>query len=97
MDELVANLRTAMGQRLKALAWMDDATRAEAMKKLATFDPRIGYPSKWRDYGAFAVDKGKLFENVRNGRTFEWHRQVARLDKPVDRTEWGMNAQDVNA
>ncbi len=97
MDDLVANLRTAMGERLKALTWMDDATRAQAMKKLETFDPRIGYPSRWRDYSAFAVDKGTLFENVRNGRTFEWQRQVARLDKPVDRTEWGMNAQDVNA
>jgi endothelin-converting enzyme/putative endopeptidase len=97
MDELVANLRAAMGQRLKTLAWMDDATRAEAMKKLATFDPRIGYPSTWRDYGAFAVDKGTLLENVRNGRRFEWQRQVGRLDKPVDRTEWGMNPQEVNA
>jgi len=97
MDELVANLRTAMGQRLDTLAWMDDATRAEAKKKLATFEPRIGYPSTWRDYGAFAVDKGTLLENVRNGRVFEWRRQVARLDQPVDRAEWGMNPQEVNA
>ena len=52
MDALVANLRTAMGERLKTLAWMDDKTRAEAQKKLATFEPRIGYPSKWRDYSA---------------------------------------------
>jgi putative endopeptidase len=97
MDELVANLRAAMGQRLKALTWMDEATRAEAMKKLATFDPRIGYPSKWRDYSAFTVGKDTLFENVRNGRTFEWQRQVARLDKPVDRSEWSLNPQEVNA
>jgi putative endopeptidase len=97
MDELVANLRTAMGERLKTLSWMDDATRAEALKKLATFEPRIGYPSKWRDYGAFTVEKGALFENVRRGRIFEWQRQVKRLGSPVDRTEWGMNPQEVNA
>ena len=86
-----------MGERLKTLAWMDDATRAEAQKKLATFDPRVGYPVKWRDYSAYAVEPGKLFENVRNGRKFEWNREVARLDEPVDRDEWGMNPQTVNA
>ena len=97
MDALVANLRAAMGERLKGLAWMDDKTRAEAQKKLATFDPRIGYPSKWRDYSAFTVDKGTLLENVRRGREFDWKRRVARLPQPVDRTEWGMNPQTVNA
>jgi endothelin-converting enzyme/putative endopeptidase len=76
---------------------MDDATRAEAEKKLATFDPRIGYPVKWRDYSAYSVERGKLFENARNGTRFEWNRQVARLDEPVDRDEWGMNPQTVNA
>ena len=95
--QLVANLRTAMGERLKTLSWMDDKTRAEAQKKLSTFDPRIGYPSKWRDYSALSIDGGKLFENVRNGRKFDWNRQVARLNQPVDRTEWGMNPQEVNA
>jgi putative endopeptidase len=97
MDELVANLRAAMGERLKTLAWMDDATRAEAQKKLATFDPRVGYPVKWRNYSAYTVQPGKLFENVREGRKFEWNRQVARLNQPVDREEWGMNPQTVNA
>ena len=76
---------------------MDDATRAEAHKKLATFDPRVGYPVKWRDYSAYDVEPGKLFESVRNGRRFEWNRQVARLGEPVDRDEWGMNPQTVNA
>jgi putative endopeptidase len=97
MDELVANLRVAMGQRLATLSWMDDATRAEARKKLATFDPRVGYPVRWRDYSAFEVEPGKLFESVRNGRRFEWNRQVARLGEPVDRDEWNMNPQTVNA
>ncbi len=97
MDELVANLVAAMGQRLQTLSWMDDATRAEAAKKLATFDPRVGYPVKWRDYSAYSVERGKLFENVRNGRRFEWNREVERLDEPVDREEWAMNPQTVNA
>jgi putative endopeptidase len=97
MDELVANLVAAMDQRLQTLSWMDDATRAEAHKKLATFDPRVGYPVKWRDYSAYSVEPGKLFENVRNGRKFEWNRKVAQLAGPVDREEWSMNPQTVNA
>src|SRR5688572_7502224 len=68
MDDLVANLVAAMGERLKTLAWMDETTRTEAAKKLATFDPRVGYPVKWRDYSAYTVDPDKLFENARNGR-----------------------------
>ena len=97
MDALVANLRKALEGRLKTLPWMDEATRAEALKKLATFEPRVGYPSKWRDYSAMTIEKGKHFENVINARNFEWKRQVARLGKPVDRDEWGMNPQTVNA
>ncbi|MBO0860113.1 MAG: M13 family metallopeptidase, partial [Chloracidobacterium sp.] len=97
MDKLVANLRTALGERLKTLSWMDEKTRAEAEKKLTTFDPRIGYPVKWRDYSALTIEPGKIFEDVRNARKFEWNRQVARLNQPVDRTEWGMTPQTVNA
>ena len=97
MDQLVANLRTAMGERLKTLSWMDEKTRAEAEKKLTTFDPRIGYPVKWRDYSVLTIEPGKIFEDVRNARKFEWNRQVARLNQPVDRTEWGMTPQTVNA
>jgi putative endopeptidase len=97
MDQLVANLRSAMGERLKTLPWMDEKTRAEAQKKLATFDPRIGYPVKWRDYSALTIEPGKIFENVRNARKFEWNRQVMRLNQPVDRAEWGMTPQAVNA
>ena len=97
VDALVANLRTALGERLKTLSWMDEATRAEAQKKLATFEPRIGYPSKWRDYSALSIVPDKIFENVRNARQFEWNRQVSRLNQPVDRDEWGMNPQTVNA
>jgi predicted metalloendopeptidase len=97
MDALVANLRTAMGERLRTLEWMDDSTRAEAQKKLATFEARIGYPSKWRDYSKLTIEPGKLFENVRAARRFDWERQVARIGEPVDREEWDMTPQTVNA
>jgi len=97
MDELVANLLAATKQRLEGLAWMDDATRAEALKKLATFEPRIGYPDKWRDYSALIVERGKHFENTRNARIFEWERRAKRLKEPVDRTEWDMTPQTLDA
>ena len=97
MDALVANLRTALERRLKDLEWMDEPTRTEALKKLSTFEPRIGYPDRWRDYSALSIEPGKAFENVERARAFEWNRQVARLGGPVDRAEWRMNAQTVNA
>ncbi len=97
MEALVGNLHTALETRIKGLTWMDDPTRTEALKKLANFEVRVGYPSKWRDYSAMQIDKAKLFENVMSARQFEWNRQVAQLGGPVDREEWDMNAQTVNA
>lgn len=97
MDELVANVRAALKQRLGTLAWMDDATRAEALKKLDAFEPRIGYPDKWRDYSALSVERNKRFENARNARVFDWERQVKRIRQPVDRSEWFMTPQTVDA
>jgi putative endopeptidase len=97
MDTLVANLRAALKERLATLAWMDDATRAEALKKLDAFEPRVGYPDKWRDYSALSVERGKHFENARNARVFEWERQVKRMHEPVDRSEWAMTPQTVDA
>ena len=80
MDELVANLRTAMGERLKTLAWMDDATRAEALKKLATFDPRIGYPVEVaRLLGLHGRARARCSRTCATAARFEWQRQVARL------------------
>ncbi len=97
MEKLVANLNSALKSRIETLDWMDAPTRTEALKKLGNFEVRVGYPNKWRDYSALEIDKAKLFENVMNARKFEWNRQIARLGKPVDREEWGMNAQTVNA
>jgi endothelin-converting enzyme/putative endopeptidase len=97
MDELVANLRAALKHRIGESTWMDDATRAEALKKLDAFEPRIGYPEKFRDYSALVVERGKHFENLRNARLFEWERRVKRLKDPVDRSEWDMTPQTVDA
>jgi endothelin-converting enzyme/putative endopeptidase len=97
MDDLVLNLRDALKQRLAQSAWMDDATRAEALKKLDAFEPRIGYPDKWRDYSNLDIERGKHFENVRNARLFDWERRAKRLKEPVDRSEWDMSPQTINA
>jgi putative endopeptidase len=97
MDDLVVNLRAALEQRLGQSTWMDDATRAEALKKLDAFEPRIGYPDKWRDYSSLAIERGKHFENVRNARLFDWERRTKRLKETVDRSEWDMSPQTIDA
>jgi endothelin-converting enzyme/putative endopeptidase len=97
MDELIANLRASLKSRIESSAWMDAATRAEALEKLKAFEPRIGYPEKWRDYSALTIERGKHFENVTAARHFEWNRLAGRLRQPVDRTEWQMTPQTVNA
>ncbi len=97
IKDLVANLLAALKTRIEKNEWMDDKTRAEALKKLATFDPRVGYPDKWRDYSALAIEPGKLFEDAVAARHFDWNRQVARINSPVDRGEWVMTPPTVNA
>ncbi len=97
MDELVGNLRRAMEQGIDQLEWMGPATRKEAHDKLARITVKIGYPDVWRDYGELEIDAGDLVGNVRRATGFEWRRQLARLDEPVDRGEWLMSPQTVNA
>lgn len=97
MNELVGNLLAALKIRIEKLDWMDDKTRTEALKKLATFEPRIGYPTKWRDYSTLTIEPGKLFESVQNTHEFAWNRQISHLDEPVDREEWLMTPSTVNA
>ena len=97
MDELVENLRRAMDQDIDKLEWMGEATRAEAHDKLRKVRVKIGYPDVWRDYSALDIDRGDLVDNVLRATAFEWRRELARLDKPVDRTEWLMSPQTVNA
>jgi putative endopeptidase len=76
---------------------MSEATRKAAIEKLAAFTPKIGYPDEWRDYSAYRVGRDSYAENVRAGDAFEFHRQLAKIGKPVDRKEWGMTPPTVNA
>ncbi|WP_295693324.1 M13 family metallopeptidase [uncultured Maricaulis sp.] len=97
MEELVANLVTAFEGRLAALEWMDDDTRANALQKLSTFEPRIGYPDEWQDYSALEVRSDDLFGNMTRIAEFQWAEQLADLEGPVDRTAWPYPPQTVNA
>lgn len=97
MDDLVANVKAAMRARLAQLEWMSPATRAEALAKLENFGLKIGHPDKWRDYSGLQVVNGDLFGNALRSRAFEWAYDRDRIGQPVDRDEWGMTPQTVNA
>ncbi|HTL33889.1 MAG TPA: M13-type metalloendopeptidase [Kofleriaceae bacterium] len=96
-DRLVKNLLVAMGQRLDNLAWMSDETKAKAKAKLATYNPKIGYPKKWRDYSALEIKAGDPLGNAVRADEFEYNRGLAKLGQPIDRDEWGMTPMTVNA
>ncbi|HEY2345829.1 MAG TPA: M13-type metalloendopeptidase [Xanthomonadaceae bacterium] len=96
-QELVANLRAAYKTRIEHLEWMSDATKKRALEKWATFDPKIGYPDKWRDWTGLKIVPGHYFENVQAADRFNHDYTVAKIGKPVDRKEWGMTPQTVNA
>ncbi|HEY0085290.1 MAG TPA: M13 family metallopeptidase [Allosphingosinicella sp.] len=96
-DELVQNLIASMDKHLVALPWMAAETKAKARTKLAAFTPKIGYPDKWRDYSALQVVRGDAVGNALRAQEFEFQRQLAKVGKPVDRSEWGMSPQTVNA
>ncbi len=97
MLDLVNNLSKAYGTRIDALSWMTPETKIAAREKLSTFRVKIGYPDKWRDYSALEVKAGDAFGNASRAAAYEWARDVARLDKPTDKDEWGMSPQTVNA
>jgi len=97
MDALVADVKAAMGARLDALEWMGPETKAEARAKLQGFGLKIGHPDEWRDYGALQVASGDVLGNALRSREFEWDRDRNRIGKPVDKAEWGMTPQTVNA
>lgn len=97
MSQLVGNLIGAYKASISELDWMGTETRVEALNKLAKFDPKIGYPDKWKDYSAVTIEKDDLVGNVHQSRLAEHMRQTKRIGGPVDRTEWGMNPQEVNA
>jgi len=97
MESLVGDLRTALKARIEKLQWMGPETKARAIEKLAKFNVKIGYPSKWRDYSALQVVEDDLAGNTLRAAKFEWDRDLSRLGKPVDKAEWGMTPQTVNA
>ena len=97
MDDLVANLLAAYRESISALDWMTEETKERAYEKLATFRPKIGYPEKFRDYSALRVSRDDLLGNVAAASAFETDRQLAKIGSPVDRDEWFMLPQTVNA
>ena len=97
MEVLVKNLLEAYKQSIDTLDWMSLDTKKEAQAKLAKFKPKIGYPNKWRDYSALTVKRDDLVGNMMRARTFSYNRGVNKLGKPIDREEWGMTPQTVNA
>jgi putative endopeptidase len=97
MDQLVANLVEAYRQSISTLEWMTPATRERALEKLDSFTPKIGYPAKWRDYSALEIGDDSLIANVRAANEFESRRELAKIGAPIDRDEWFMYPQTVNA
>jgi predicted metalloendopeptidase len=96
-DQLVANLLRAYRQSIDTLDWMGPQTKTQAQLKLSTFYPKIGYPKVWRDYTALQIVPGDLVGNVTRAREFETQRNVGKLGRPVDREEWFMAPQEINA
>jgi predicted metalloendopeptidase len=94
---LVRGIQASMGRRIAALAWMDDATRAKANEKLAAVDNKIGYPDVWQRYDGLTVRRDAFYPSATAAAAFELKRQLAKIGKPVDRTEWGMTTPTVNA
>jgi putative endopeptidase len=97
VQAMVANLIAAYRKRIEALSWMDPATKSEAQAKLSTLYVGIGYPETWHDYSSFEVKADDIFGNIWRGNLSDYRREVARLGKPVDRKEWSMTPQTVNA
>jgi putative endopeptidase len=97
METLVANLINAYEKSIKELDWMSDATKAEALRKLSKFTPKVGYPDEWRDYSALEIEADDLFGNLVRAAEAEHLRQLNRHGGPVNRGEWGMTPQTVNA
>lgn len=95
---LVENLRVALGKHIYELTWMSDSTKANAQKKLEAFTVKIGYPDKWKDYSTMEIDPSKsYYENMHNVSMWHQAEEYAKWGKPVDKTEWGMTPQTVNA
>jgi len=97
MLELVNNLKDALKSRIEKLSWMGNATKKDALAKLAKMNIKIGYPDKWIDYSALTINKSSYYENIMAASRFGFDRDLNKIGKPVDRKEWGMTPQTVNA
>ena len=97
MLKLVNNLQVSLGERIKALEWMGDSTKSKATEKLNSFIVKIGYPDKWRDYSLLDIKKDSYYANIQRANRFEYAYMVAKAGKVVDKTEWLMTPQTVNA
>jgi endothelin-converting enzyme/putative endopeptidase len=96
-QEMTQEIEAAMAVSIKSLSWMSPATKERAMEKLHAIVNKVGYPDQWRDYSALAVARDDFLGNVQRGNAFEARRQLAKIGKPLDRAEWGMTPQTVNA
>ncbi len=97
MEQLVQNLRTALKARIEKLDWMSDETKAKAIAKWESFTPKIGYPDKWRDWSGLSTSRDSYIGNVLAANEFNYKWQLGKIGKPVDKTEWTMSPQTVNA
>ena len=97
MVELVNNLKVSLGERINGLTWMTDSTKKEAEAKLAKINVKIGYPDKWIDYSSLKISTDSYYANKKSARQFAVNRDIAKIGKPVDRSEWGMTPQTINA
>ena len=97
MDAMIDNLMIVYRRRLESLPWMGDATRQEALKKLGTFKRKIGYPERWRDYSKLDIEPSGWWENFQRAALLSRQQNLAKVGKPVDRSEWGMTPPTVNA
>lgn len=97
MDTLVENLRAAFKEGLDGLEWMGDETKVQAQYKLAKFNPKIGYPNNWEAYEGLEVDREDLIGTIKSARAWSWQDELSQIGGPIDREEWGMTPQTVNA
>lgn len=97
MLKLVENLRKALAVRIENLSWMSDTTKEKAIEKLDAITVKIGYPDKWKDYSSLEITPESYFQNVVNANNFYFADMISKVNKPVDKTEWGMTPQTVNA
>lgn len=98
MLEIVKNIQAGLGQRVAALDWMSDVTKAKAQEKLSSFTVKIGYPDKWKDYSSLSINpENSYYENLRAASRWYTEDNLAKIGKPVDKAEWGMSPQTVNA